>query len=162
MKKIAMISAVTLLLFLLEFLCANIFGPWFHPNFLILLLIFIDLHWGVRYGLFVAVLAGFLKDSFAVGVFGIHIVSFIGCVYTTTLLRRYLFYDVDFGFLRILMAFLMTVLNFLFTYGLKSLFQAVDFFEMASFVALPEVLATTVAAGFVFKKLKLCVLKLSV
>ncbi len=162
MKKVTLITAITLLFFLLEFIFADFFGRWLKPNFLILLIIFVDLHLGVRYGLFAAILAGILKDSFGAGVFGIHIFTFILCVYVTTLMRRYLFYDVEFGFLRILMAFLVSVFNIMVGYLLKSLFTPIDFYQMAVFVMLPETLATTFVAAFVFKELKRCVLRFSV
>ena len=162
MKRILTIAAITAAFFITEFVLGNFFGYWFKPNLLLLLIIFIDLHLGVRYGLFVAILAGLLKDSFGAGIFGINIFSFILCVYITTLLRRYLFYQVEFGFLRILMAFLMSLFNILVAYALSSLFGWIDFFQMVVFVLLPEVLATTAVAAFIFKWLKLCVLKLSV
>ena len=162
MRKIFLITAITFIFFLIEFVFSNFFGCWLKPNFLILLIIFVDLHLGIRYGLFVAILAGLLKDSFGIGVFGVNIFSFVLCVYVTTLARRYFFYDVEFGFLRILMAFLMSFLNIVVSYILNSMFSRIDFYQMLIFVMLPEVLATTLVASSIFKGLKRCVLKLSV
>ena len=162
MKKIYVILVITFIFFLLEFILANFFGRWFKPNLLILLVIFIDLQLGIRFGIFAAILAGLLKDSFSTGVFGINIFSFILCVYTASLLRRYFFYDVEFGFLRILMAFLMSFLNIVVSYILNSMFSRIDFYQMLIFVMLPEVLATTLVASSIFRGLKRCVLKLSV
>lgn len=161
MKKIFAISAITLFLFLIEFVLANSLGRWFKPNLLILLVIFIDLHWGSRWGVYVAILSGLLKDSLGPGFFGVNIFSFVLCVYVTTLTRRYLLYNVEFGFLRILMAFLMSLFNVVVVYILNSLFFTLDFTQVLVFVILPEVLITTLAAAFVFKELKKCVLKFS-
>lgn len=161
MKKVVAISAITFALFLIEFVLANTLGRWFKPNLLILLVIFIDLHWGSRWGVFVAILSGLFKDCIGAGFFGVNICSFILCVYVTTLTRRYLLYDVEFGFLRILMAFLMSLFNVLVAYILNSLFYTIDFSQALIFVVLPEVLMTTLVAAFVFKELKKCVLKFS-
>lgn len=162
MRKINIITVIVFVFFLVEFVLGNFLGRWFRPNLLILLIIFIDLHLGVRYGIFVAVLAGLLKDSIGAGFFGMNIFSFVLCVYVTTLVRRYIFYDVEFGFLRILMAFLMSAVNLLIIYVLNSLFGFIDFTQAVLYVMLPEVLATTIISSLIFTGLKRCVLKLSV
>ena len=162
MKKIYSLAAITVVFFLAELVFMTVFGRWLRPNLLILLIIFIDLHLGVRYGIFVALLAGLLKDSFSAGPLGMHTVSLILCVYIITLIRRFIFYDVEFGFLRILMAFVMSLLNVIIYYCLYAMLFTVDFAQMVVFVLLPEVLATTAMAALVFRELKRCVLKLSV
>ena len=160
--KIIVIIAITYLFFLLEIVLANVFGKWLKPNLLVLFIIFVDLHLGIRYGIFAAIFAGLLLDSFGAGAFGVNIFSFLLCVYITTLLHRLFFYDVEFGFLRILMAFLMSLFVVLANYALSSMFYTIDFLQMLIFVMLPEVLITTLAAPFIFKYLKRCVLKFSV
>ncbi len=162
MKRAYQLFGIVLVFFFLEFVLANFFGRWLKPNLLILLVIFVDLHLGSRWGIYTAILAGLLRDCFTIGIFGANIFSFVVCVYVTTLVRRKLLFDVEFGFLRILMALLMSILNVSVVYIALSLFTAIDFWQMIGFVMLPEVLTTTLIASFVFKELKKCVLKFSV
>jgi len=161
-NRLLTLTLLTFVFFLTELVCMNFFGRLFVPNLLILLVIFVDLHLGVRFGLFVAVLSGILKDSFGAEALGVNLSAFIFCVYITTLLRRYFFYDMEFGFLRILMAFLMSLLNVLVVYLLISLYRRFVFLEVISFIIVPQVVATTLVAAICFRILKRCVLKLSV
>ncbi len=162
MKRAYLLLGMTLAFFLLEFVIANFLGRWLKPNLLILLVIFVDLHLGSRWGIYTALMAGILRDSFTTGVFGVHIFAFVFCVYVITLIRKYLLFDTEFGFLRILMALVMSILNVSVVYILLSLFKTIDFRQMMAFVMLPEVVMTTLVASIVFKELKKCVLKLSV
>jgi len=162
MNRILTLIGMTVAFFLAELIAMNFFGRWFTPNLLILLVIFVDLHLGVRFGLFVAILAGILNDSFGNGIFGANIFAFVLCVYVTTLLRRYFFYDMEFGFLRILMACLMSFLNVFVVYLIFSLNRTFDFAQVLAFIVLPQVLSTTLVATVIFRILKRCVLKLSV
>src|SRR3989338_6900085 len=80
MKRALVLVGIALVLFLAEFIFVNFFTTAFKPNLLILLIIFVDLHWGSRWGIFAAALSGILKDSFAGGFFGMHTFAFILCV----------------------------------------------------------------------------------
>ena len=162
MNRLLTLIALIFLFFFAELVCMNFLGRFLIPNFLILLVIFIDLHLGVRFGLFTAVLAGILQDSFGTAAFGIHTFSFVFCVYVTTLLRRYFFYDMEFGFFRVLMACFISFLNVFTVYLLISLSHALDFWEATVFIIIPQVLVTTLLSTLIFKVLKRCVLKLSV
>ena len=162
MKRAILLFAMTLVFFLLEFIFANFFGRWLKPNLLILLVIFVDLHLGSRWGIYTAIIAGILRDSFTVGIFGVNTFALVSCVYITTLTRKYLLYDVEFGFLRILMALAMSILNVVIICILLSLFKTIDFRGTIVFVLLPEAITTTLMASFIFRELKRCVLKFSV
>ncbi len=162
LKRILIITGLVVVLFFCEAVFENFFEQLFHPNLLILLVIFVDLHLGIRYGIFTAILAGLLKDSFSSNIFGLQIISYLICVYATTLCRRYLFYDIEFGFLRVLMAFLISMTNVIVYYALLSFFHTPDIVDIAFYVLFPEVLATTLVSIVMFRWLKLCVLRLSV
>ena len=161
MRKIFLITILSSLFFATEFLWVNLLGNWFKPNLLLLLIIFFNLSLGVRYGLAAAFLAGLLEDSFGASVFGVHIYSFVVCAFMMVVARRYFFHASVYS-LRIFLAFLMSLLNALLVFALNSIFLPLDFKEAFCFVMFPEVLATTLAAGFTFRQLRTCVLKFSV
>ncbi|HOW35899.1 MAG TPA: rod shape-determining protein MreD [Candidatus Omnitrophota bacterium] len=160
-RKVFIIVLLTFCFFTAEFILFDVFGQWFDPNLLMLLIIFINLKLGIRYGLFAAFLAGLLKDSFAIGIFGANILSFIFCAYATVLVKRY-FYEVEGSFLRILLAFTMSLLCVLVNYLATSIFFGINFREAIIFVMLPEVIATTFLVAFVFDNLKKISLKLAI
>ena len=160
MRKLFLITALSFIFFTIEFLWVNLLGNWLKPNLLLLLIIFFNLSLGIRYGLAAAFLAGLLEDSFGASVFGIHILSFIVCAFMMVAVRRYLFHTSVYS-LRIFLAFLMSLLNALVVFGLNFIFLPLDFKEAFYFVMFPEVLATTLVAGFTFRHLRTCVLKFS-
>ena len=88
MKRIFFISLVCILGFWLQFFLFNLFGPWAAPHFIILCVVFFDLYWGVRYGLYAAFLGGFLLDIFSLDVVGSHILALMACAYVTIFVRR--------------------------------------------------------------------------
>ena len=81
MRKIAMITFFIFLFFLTEFFVYNMFNRWLMPNLSLLLVVFFTLYLGIRYGLFTAVLAGILEDSFGISMFGVNLFSFVVCAY---------------------------------------------------------------------------------
>lgn len=161
MRKLFLITVLSLVFFTIEFLWMNLLGGWFKPDLLVLLIIFFNLSLGIRYGLAAAFLAGILKDSFGTSIFGIHILSFVVCAFMMIIVRRYLFHTSVYSF-RIVLSFLTSLLNALFLFVLNSIFSPLDFKEAFYFVIFPEVLATTLVAGFTFRHLRTCVLKFSV
>ncbi|HLD69631.1 MAG TPA: rod shape-determining protein MreD [Candidatus Omnitrophota bacterium] len=161
MRKIFLLTILSFLFFTIEFLWMNLLGGWFKPDLLLLLIIFFNLSLGIRYGLATAFLAGVLKDSFGASVFGIHALSFVVCAFMMIVIRRYLFHAGGYSF-RISLAFLMSLLNVLVVFTLNSFFLPLEIKEAFCFVMVPEVLATTLAAGFTFRQLRTCVLKFSV
>ena len=161
MRKIFLITILSFLFFTLEFLWVNLLGNWFKPNLLLLLIIFFNLSLGLRCGLAAAFLGGLLEDSFGASMFGVHIVSFVVCAFMMVVVRRYFFQPSIFS-LRIFLAFLMSLLNTLVVFVLNSISLPLDFKEAFCFVMFPEVLATTLVAGFTFRQLRSCVLKFSV
>ena len=73
MKKIITIIFLSFFFLWLEFFLFNYVHPWVTPNFLLLLIIFVNLWLGIRFSLFAAVVAGLLKESFSTDFFGFHI-----------------------------------------------------------------------------------------
>ena len=92
MRKILLIPVCVFIFFLVEFFLFNLAGRWFMPNLLLLVIIYFNLAFGIRFSIFAAVVAGLLKDSLTTGIFGFNIFSFVLCAYMTTILKRYLHY----------------------------------------------------------------------
>jgi len=161
MRKAFLITCLVLLFFLLEFFLFNIAGRMFMPNFLLLLVIFFNLSWGIRYSLWAAILGGLLKDSFSIGVFGSYTFSFALCAYLTTVLSKYI-YRKGSEMSRLFLVLVITTLNVFIQYFLRVMFARVDFFQTVKFILIPEVLTTLIVVSLTFHYLRKCVLKLSV
>ena len=161
MRKIILVPVCVLIFFLAEFFIFNMAGRMFMPNLLLLAVIYFNLAFGIRYGIFTAVLAGILKDSFSTGAFGLNIFSFVLCAYMTTVLKKY-FHYVASRRSRLLLVFFITVINILVHSCLQAMFGKIDAAQVFKFIFIPEVLMTLIAASFVFTELKKCVSKLFV
>ncbi len=153
MKRIIVIVGLTYLFFLLEFLMFNAFGSWGKPNLLVVLIVFLNLYLGIRYGLMAAFAAGVLKDAFSTQVFGIHIFLFMSCAFLATILRRN-FYRPGSRLSRLVVTGGVVVF-FIFN---QSLFFAMnsdmEWSGVLGNVFFPELTATMLCATFVFTRLK--------
>jgi len=161
MRKIILVALSVFSFFLIEFFLFNIGGRWLMPNLLLLVIIYFNLAFGIRYSIFAAVLAGILKDSFGVGIFGIHIFSFVLCAYMATILKRYLHYVAS-RRSRLLLVFCVTVIHITVHFCLQLMFGEIDMIQSFIFVFIPEVLTTLLVTSFTFTQIRKCVLKLSV
>ena len=161
MRRILFLGTITFFLFLVEYVFAQIFGRWFKPNFLLLFVIFTNVFFRTKYSLFVAVFAGILKDSFNTSNFGIYIFSFVFCSYAVTAIRKY-FYQVETGYLRVIVAALLSFASAGFIYFFVLAENATPVSEAMFFAILPEFAATSLLAAYTFDRLKICVSKLSV
>ncbi len=161
MRKILLIPFCVLLFFLAEFFLFNLVGRWLMPNLLLLVVIYFNLVFGIRFSIFTAILAGVLKDSFSADIFGFHVFSFVLCAYMTTILKKYLHYVAS-RRSRLLLVFFITVINIATHFCLHVMFGNVNAGEVFKFVFIPEVIATLVATSFVFIWLQKCVSKLFV
>ncbi|HOD12502.1 MAG TPA: rod shape-determining protein MreD [Candidatus Omnitrophota bacterium] len=159
-KKTLWILISCYLLFLIEIGVFHVFSFWVKPNFLILFVIFINLFWGSRYGLWAAVAAGLLKDSLLVGVFGVNIFSFIISSYIVLLLKKYIF-QIDALYLKIALAFFLSALNVSILYIVAAFFASGGFRDIAWFLAIPEIITTTAIGPYAFLFFKKCALKVS-
>lgn len=159
MQKVFFTVILALGCFVLENVLAQIFGPYFRPNLLLILVIFFNLYRGLRYSLLAALLAGLFKDSYSVQVFGLNTFAFVVCAHVTTIVKMYI-YQVGSVVSRVLIVFLMSLLNVFLLYILHVMFSPIDFTTMFVNVLVPEVVTTTVAAPFVFENLKQCASRL--
>jgi len=161
MRKILFITIFTFLFFIIEFIIFNMVGRWAMPNLLILIVIFFSLSFGIRYGLFTAVLAGAIKDSFSTSFFGINIFSFVVCAYMTTILNKY-FHDKSSRSSRLLLVFSICLINVIVHFFLYIMFGVIDIIQTFQYILIPEILTTLIVTVYTFRQLKKCVLRLFV
>ena len=161
MRRIVYITALVFIFFLLEFFLYNLVGWWFQPQLLTLLIVFFNLYLGVRYGLYTAVLAGLIVDSFSTSVFGLNLVSFIVVGYMTTFLRKYVYYRGS-RLSRLILVFIILIIDFgcrLILHAMLGNFDPVGAFNYA-FV--PGLVATLLITTTTFQQLRQCASKLLV
>lgn len=160
MKKILWIFIGCIILFYAEAVIANGLGAWLKPNFLILFIIVINLTFGIRYGLWAAIVAGLLKDSFGVGLFGSHIFSFVLSSYLLVLIKHYMIH-LEALYFKLALAFSITFLNVMILYCIQVIFVQVDFKDAAWFIIIPQIVITTAVGPYCLDGFKKCVLELS-
>jgi len=159
MRKIIFIALTVFVFFLIEFFLFNFGGRWFMPNLLLLVIIYFNLAFGIRYSIFAAVFAGIFKDSFGAGIFGVHIFSFVLCAYMTTILKRYLHYVAS-RRSRLLLVLCVTIIHIAGYFCLQLIVRKVNMVAVLTFVVIPEILTTLLVTSFIFAQLRKCVLKL--
>ncbi len=153
MLRILIITFLSIVFYLIEFFLFNLLGRWFTPNLLLILVVFFNLYWGIRFSLLTAFLAGFIQDSFSIDPFGSNIFTLIICAFLITLIKRYL-YQIGSISSRVLMVFLVSILHVL-VYGLLNAMSGiVDLRDVILYVMLPQVLITTLVANYVLSRLR--------
>ncbi len=161
MRRILMVIFLVLLFFSAELLLFHVFGYFFKPNLLLLLVMFFNFYFGIRYGLLSALLAGVLKDSFSTHLFGMHCFAFILCAYAAVILKKYFFHMSIFSF-RLLLLFATVVIYNLSFFFIYSRFVPLSAGEMLRFILIPELISTLIITPFILDQLKRCALKLFV
>lgn len=157
MGKIVFITLAIAIAFIVEFLLFNVIGRWATPNLELLLVMFFNLYFGIRYGLLTAVMAGVLKDSFSPGAMGINVCSFVIAAYMTTILKQYI-YHMGSRLSRYILIFIIITINVIVHYYLyKVLVGPLYPGQVFQFVFLPEVIVTLLVAPVLFEQLKKCV-----
>lgn len=160
MGKIVVITFFVVVVFIIELVLFSLMGRWATPNLALLLVMFFNLYFGIRYGLWTAVCAGFLRDSFGTGVVGINVCSFVIAAYMTTILKQYI-YHMGSRLSRHILIFLIITINVIVHYYLyRILAGALYPGQVFQFVFLPEAVLTLFVAPFVFEQLKKCVSRL--
>lgn len=159
MQKSFIILLFALACFFIENILFQLFGIWFKPNLLLILIVFFNLFRGIRYGVLAALMGGFLLDSFSVRVPGLNTFSFVVCAYLASLLKIFI-YQPGSQASRILLVFFVAVINLAIQYVLHVLTTPLDFSVAFARVIIPEILITTVMAAYVFERLKRCALRL--
>jgi len=158
MRKVFFILTTIFIFFLIEFILFNFIGKWFLPNLMLLAIVFFNLLWGIRYGIFTAILAGLVRDSFSANPFGVHLFSFVVCAYMSAFFKKTI-YHVGSRSARLLLIALICLINFVVQFFLHMAFGVVTPSENIYFILIPEFLTTLLVASFVFNRLKICVLK---
>ena len=160
MSRAAVITFCVVVAFLIEFLLFHLMGRWATPDLELLLVMFFNMYFGIRYGLLTAVLAGILRDSFSTGILGINVCSFIVAAYMTTILKQYI-YHMGSRLSRYILIFIIIAINAVVHYYLyRMLVGPLYPGQVFRFVFLPQALLTLLVAPFVFEQLKKCVSKL--
>lgn len=160
MSKAAVITFCVAVAFIIEFLLFHLMGRWATPDLELLLVMFFNMYFGIRYGLLTAVLAGVLRDSFSTGILGIHVCSFIVAAYMTTLLKQYI-YHMGSRLSRYILILVIIAINAVVHYHLyKILVGPLYPGQVFRFVFLPQAALTLLAAPFVFGQFKKCVSRL--
>ena len=161
MRRVLGIIFLTFLFFLLEAFLFYSFGYFFRPNLLLLLVMFSNFYFGIRYGLLSAVLAGILKDSIGTHPFGINLFAFVLCAYIAVYLKKYFFHLSAASFRLLLIFFMLLIYNIVyFLFGF--MFLSLKINEMFSPIFLSELVSTLIITHFVLDQLKKCALKLFV
>ncbi len=154
MFRFVVITVITCLAFLIEFVLFNFFGKWIHPNLLLLVVVFFNLYFESRQSFYSAFLAGIIKDSFSMYAFGIHTFTFVVCVYLTVFIKRYLF-RVGSRTSKGLIVFIVSLFSVLMVYALNMMSGVViPFVQIFKNILIPEVCTTTIVALFVFERLR--------
>lgn len=159
-KKFFWIGLSVLLLFGIENIFYDFFRFWFRPNFILLLVIVLNLTWGIRYGLVISFLAGFLKDSYSAGPLGAHVLAFVLCSYFIFAVRKF-FLQMDTFLFRCVITAMTVFFNVLVLYLVYSLYESMNLQHAFLFVLLPQTLSTVLVASFLFDFYQKCALKLS-
>ena len=162
MRRVIVITFFVIAAFVAEFLLFNSVGWWLAPNLSLLLLIFFNLYFGIRYGLLTALLAGLVRDSFSTNVFGLSLCSLVVSAYMTTILKQYI-YHMGSRLSRYILIFVILIINVAAYYSLYRIFEGViPSSEVFRFIFMPQLVLTMAAAPFVFSQMKKCVSKLFV
>jgi len=161
MRKIAIITLCVFSFYILEFIFFHVGGRWVKPDFLLLLVIFFNIYFGIRYSLYTALLAGMMKDAASTYIFGLHTVSLILCAYLTTVLNQYIYIRGSRSS-RLFVVALLCLINVFLHYLLYLIFSSLAFTDMLYHVLLPEIITTLVVAIATFQFLRQCVSRLSV
>lgn len=156
-----MITSFILLFFLIEFFIFNMLNRWLMPDLSLLLTAFVTLYFGIRYGLFTAILAGMLQDSFGISMFGVNLFSFVVCAYMTVIIRKYV-YHLGPSAARLVLIFFISVINVAIHFVFYLTFGVVHIGQTFQFILLPEVLTTLLVTPLVFQELKKCASRLYV
>ena len=160
MSKAIVIAFFVVMAFIIEFLLFNTAGRWATPDLSILLVVFFNLYFGIRYGLFTAVMAGVLHESFSPDIFGVYVCSFVFCAYMTTILKQYV-YHMGSRLSRYILIFIVVTINVVAHYVFYSArLGSVYPGHVFKFIFLPEVITTMLVAPFLFTQLKKCVSRL--
>ncbi len=160
MQKIFFVLVLTVLCMGAQLLWAGVLGGVFVPNFVLIVIVFLNLYRGRYYSLGAAFLGGFFLDSFSGSALGVNTFSLVMCAFLTTFLKKYL-YQPGVNESRVLMVLLVAVANSLLQYFVN-LGRGInlDLGEAFQKAMGPEIILTALVASYTFERLKQCALRL--
>ena len=158
MRKITTVILFILFCFVIQMMLFDLLGGWLTPNLLLLLSIFFNLSFGIRYGLLSAVVAGVLMDSFSLSPFGTHIFLFAFCAFMTVILKNYL-YHMGSGISRSILVLLVCLVYVSSSLLFLLMSRPVDIAQILKVTFIPDVLLTVLLSNSLFIYFKKCVLK---
>ena len=158
-KRLFAIALIVCLFFIAEFVLYNTVGGWGKPELLVLAVIFCNLYWGIRYGIWAAVVAGLVRDAFSIQPLGTYLFVYIAAAYLTTYIRKNI-YQPGSRFSRAMAAFFVVVGCFIIEITLHLRQHEVRLPEAVLCILVPQLVTTMAAATFVFQLLRNLVAKL--
>ncbi|MCR4337956.1 MAG: rod shape-determining protein MreD [Candidatus Omnitrophica bacterium] len=158
MQRFLFVFFAVIIGFFVESLIVDLMGRNFKPNILIIIVVFFNLAWGIRYSLLSAGLAGLLRDAMSVKTFGLNLFPFLLCAYLTTILAKYI-YQRGSNASRFLLVIVVELIFLHVQYILNFTIVAVSFSEFFRYVLLPETIITAIVTIYVFQKLRRCALR---
>jgi len=152
-KRLVVISLLAYIFFMLEVMFNDVFGPWFKPELLLLLVVFWGLYSGIRYSIFAAFICGLLRDAYSILPFGTYVFVYVAAAYVTTLVRQNL-YQPGSSFSRAVVAFFVLIGSLLIEVLFYLMHHELRWMEFLSGIVLPQVVITMVMVTFVFYRLR--------
>ena len=156
MRNLIIITIAALIFFFVEFIIFNQLGPWLTPNLLLLLMIFFGLFLGIRFSLYIAVLAGIIRDSFSTDIFGIYLFSFVLCAFILSFIERNIYHRGSHSS-RMVTVFFVSSIFVISQFVIRLMFYPLNPFFAFKNIYIPEVITTLLVTTFIFTLLKKCV-----
>lgn len=153
MKKILFIPLFIYAAFVVEYCLFNVFGAWFKPDLLLILVVFFNLYSGIRYSIYSAVVAGLIRDAVGIYPIGMHICVYIIAAYLTTYVR-YNFYQPGSRLSRLWAVVFTLMSSFLVKWAMVQMIGNVIEEGFWRYIFWPEFIITSLVATYVFEKLK--------
>ncbi len=158
MRKIIFILIAVFLAFIVEFFVFNLMTTRWVPNLMVVLIVFVNLAFGIRYSIFTAVFAGILKDAFGLQVFGVNLLVYVVCAYLITVIKPYI-YQAGSNISRVLLVVAILTVDFVIRFFISIKIGTADFVPAFRFIFIPQMLVTILITVELFKHLRQCVLK---
>lgn len=128
---------------------------------MVLVFIFCNLYWGIRYSVWAAVSAGVLRDAFGIGPFGTYVGIYIAAAYLSTFIRRN-WYQPGSRASRLFLTFLVLTAIFILEVLLRMRMIDVRLPEALGFIFIPQTAVTLIVATFIFHWLRDLVVKFKI
>ena len=159
MKRIFAIALLVYVAFLIEFVLYNMFGVWGKPELMVLMIVFCNLYWGIRYSIWAAFIAGLLKGAFCIEPVGTYLLIYIAAAYLTTAVRQGI-YQRGSKFSRVVVAFFVLIGIFTMEVLLHMRLFEVRLLEAMGYILVPQIVLSMAVATLIFHHLRNIVVKM--